>query len=178
MSEEKTNMLKNKKAKPVILIIIILLLLAIASSIIILERNKNIKTDAIKTNKNFTITLDGKEKIYTIDDLKRFTQVTKYKKYSSSSGETEEGNFTGVELKDIVNDLGSKKKPENYLIKATDGYQTVFTESEVSKKNNILLVYKKNNKKLPQKMGTFCILYLGYPFGQKNVKMVNKIIVT
>lgn len=114
--------------------------------------------------KNWQLTLNGTpEKVLTLEDLRKFPSVTGHG-YSVSTTGIRFGPYvcTGVDLKDIISDMGGMGPGDRIWISAPDGYLWVFDAEQVTGKGfvtfntdlkeipspplRIILMYEQDNK--------------------------------
>ena len=89
--------------------------------------------------KNWNLTVQGnQEKIFTIDDLRRFPAVTGHC-YAVSTTGIRFGPYicTGVDLRDLINDAGGMSPQDQVWISAPDGYMWVFDAEQLEGKGFI-----------------------------------------
>ncbi len=89
-------------------------------------------------------------KTYTINQIKEMPSVDVYAKLQSSQKGDEEGTFTGVTLKYILNhtDRDILKDYKTFILSAGDGYSSAASQKEVKNGNAVLIAYAKDGKDL------------------------------
>jgi DMSO/TMAO reductase YedYZ molybdopterin-dependent catalytic subunit len=83
--------------------------------------------------KDWNLTIKGnQEKIFTIDDLRRFPGVTGHC-YAVSTTGIRFGPYicTGVDIRDLINDAGGMSPQDQVWISAPDGYMWVFDAQQL-----------------------------------------------
>jgi DMSO/TMAO reductase YedYZ molybdopterin-dependent catalytic subunit len=128
------------------------------------------------------VTRAGKTlKVFTLAQVKELPSVQAKKTIRSSSHPSETGTFTGVPLRELLDDVDPAllKSASQVVTRATDGYVAALAADEVSTGSNVLLAYAKNGKGLGTSRdggtGPFRIIILTDPFGNRCTKWVNQI---
>ena len=132
-----------------------------------------------------TISKKGQElATFTLNDLKKMPGKTVYAKIRSAKYADEEGNFTGVPLKYLLNktDPSLLKESKQVIFIAGDAYSSAATIKEITEKKGkgeILLVYEQDGKSLiPFSEGGSGPLRMLFPsdtYGTRSVKFLVKV---
>jgi hypothetical protein len=124
----------------------------------------DIKTTRDPTVKDWNLSLKGTdEKILTLDDIRSFPVTTGYG-YAVSTTGIRFGPYVckGVDIRDLVNDVGGMGPDDQVWVSAVDGYMWVFDAQQVEGKGfvtfntdlkeipsprlRIILMYEQDNK--------------------------------
>jgi DMSO/TMAO reductase YedYZ molybdopterin-dependent catalytic subunit len=84
----------------------------------------------------------------TVGELKTFPQSTLQVTLTSSSNIEENGvfNYTGVAVRDILEQAGVTENTTSVYLQASDGYGATLSFQEVMQNENIILAYEKNGE--------------------------------
>jgi len=109
--------------------------------------------------KNWNLTVKGnQEKIFTIDDLRRFPSVTGHC-YAVSTTGIRFGPYicTGVDLKDLINDAGRMSPQDQVWISAPDGYMWVFDAEQLEGRG--FITFNADLKEIPSPPLRIILMY-------------------
>jgi hypothetical protein len=109
--------------------------------------------------KNWQLTLNStSEKVITLDDLRKFPAVTGYG-YAVSTTGIRFGPYicTGVDLKDIIADMGGMGPDDRIWISAPDGYLWVFDAEQVNGKG--FVTFNADLKEIPSPPLRIILMY-------------------
>lgn len=84
----------------------------------------------------------------TVSELKTFPQSTLQVTLTSSSNIEDNGifNYTGIPVRDILEQADVAENATSVYIQAADGYGTTLTLQEVMQNENIILAYEKDGE--------------------------------
>jgi DMSO/TMAO reductase YedYZ molybdopterin-dependent catalytic subunit len=111
---------------------------------------------------------------YTYDQIKGFQSYQKVVKLNCVEGWDVTILWTGVLVKDILNDAQPSPQANTVIFYAVDGYSTSFP-LEYLQNNQILMAYKMNNATLPPERGFPFQLVAESKWGYKWIKWIKKI---
>jgi hypothetical protein len=109
--------------------------------------------------KNWNLTVKGnQEKIFTIDDLRRFPGVTGHC-YAVSTTGIRFGPYicTGVDLRDLINDAGEMSPQDQVWISAPDGYMWVFDAEQLEGRG--FITFNADLKEIPSPPLRIILMY-------------------
>ena len=109
--------------------------------------------------KNWQLTLNGtREKILTIDDLRRFPVATGHC-YAVSTTGIRFGPYlcTGVDLRDLIADVGGMGPDDQVWISAPDGYMWVFDAEQLEGKG--FVTFNADLKEIPSPPLRIILMY-------------------
>lgn len=109
--------------------------------------------------KNWQLTLNGtSEKVLTIDDLRQFPAVTGHG-YAVSTTGIRFGPYTcmGVDLRDLIADVGGLKPGDQVWISAPDGYLWVFDDEQLEGKG--FVTFNADLKEIPSSPLRIILMY-------------------
>lgn len=141
----------NISGKVVAIIIVFLVMVIVVSAYINLSGNNDDADGYVLTvsvvDENGSIT---DLRTYTINEIKDMPSVDVYAKLQSSQNGDEEGTFTGVALKYILNhtDRDILKEYKTFILSAGDGYSSAASQKEVKNGNAVIIAYAKDGKDL------------------------------
>ena len=174
---EKQNKDSQKNTKKTgIIIAAVLLVLAAAIGMLVFLNDTGVEV----ASGSIAVISDGVE-IATFDgETIQGMEQKKIKKHIvSGNGETEDGTFQGVEVRDLLTAAGVvlSEDTSQIVVRAEDGYTTAFGPSEIQAENNVYLVWAKDGKALPSKAdggnGPLRIIVADDPYGMRCAKYVN-----
>jgi len=167
----------NKK-----IIIYILIILVITVGVTAYLNRGNIE-EKEKAQENALLTIQrNDEDVETVDFsyIQKREENTFNKDLDTSDSGPVEHSFTGVPLKNIINEVGLNL--ENFsqvIIKSVDGYTVALTAEEVKMDDNVYLVYKNDGEFLKSKKeggtGPYRIVIKEDQFGQRWSKFVTEV---
>lgn len=117
------------------------------------------------------------EQIYANPNSETFPAVVR------SSGEKPvQTEYTGIELKYLLDEYGFNVKDDNKItFNASDGYRIILLGEEANQPKNVYLVYKRDGELLKAKSrggkGPYQIVIRKDPFSQRWIKHVDEIII-
>lgn len=135
-----------KKRAAIIISLIAVLLITIA---ITLNFNKisNEKQKEILSNAQIILKYDDNELLLTKDNIiiynENFEAVL-----DTSSAEPTTHIYTGVQLKDLLNNNSINFDNKTIIIKAVDGYSVAYSQEEVSQDKNVYIAFMEDDKYL------------------------------
>ena len=114
-------------------------------------------TDTAFKDWNLTVK-DNQEKIFTIDDLRRFPSVTGHC-YAVSTTGIRFGPYicTGVDLMDLINDAGGMSPQDQVWISAPDGYMWVFDAEQLEGRG--FITFNADLKEIPSPPLRIILMY-------------------
>lgn len=125
---------------------------------------------------------DGESvRTYTMEEIKALPSITVHKEIVSSSHDNDEGDFTGVPLRALLDgaDPALLEEGVSVAVKAADGYVSAYAAEEVAESDNILLAYAKDGTGLGTLedggTGPFRIVIQEDEFGNRSTKYVYQI---
>jgi len=168
----------KKNTKIVVSIIVVLIIgLTIFS---FLNRGDLELKQKLQSNEEFQINYDGKTITVTMDDMINLNPVEFEANYDTSTTNGEIIEFSGVEIKNILDKYKIKIDEKNVIeVKALDGYSSALTGSEVSTNGNTYICLLKEGKPLGTKsdggMGPYLMIVKSSQFSQRWCKFVQEI---
>lgn len=120
-------------------------------------------------------------KTYSLKEIKNMKTVDIYVKLLSSAKGDEEGTFTGVPVKTILDNTDKSiiKKHENYIFTAGDGYSAAATKKEIKEKNNAIVAFAKDGKNMEHfnegGSGPMRVIFAKDTYGNRGTKFLIKI---
>lgn len=176
---KKSTGAQSSKRTAVIIAAAILILL---TACIILVRLNNSGAAADAESGRITVIAGGeKAAVFELQDLQAMKRVDIKKHIASGSGDDEDGVFSGVDLKDVIEAAGVTLTGDekSIAVKSEDGYTTAFDADEVMADDCVLLVYEKDGELLKGRSeggnGPFRIIAVDDAFGTRCAKYVNAI---
>lgn len=140
------------------------------------------RSDAGVQEGSVAITRDGKTlTTFTLAEVRELRSVSAKKKIVSSNNGDEEGTFTGVPLRTLLDEVSPTllDKASMVVTRATDGYVSSLDAAEVGEDDDVLLVYEKDGESLGTSedggTGPFRIVILSDTYGNRCTKWVNEI---
>jgi hypothetical protein len=109
--------------------------------------------------KNWNLTVKGnQERIFSIDDLRRFPGVTGHC-YAVSTTGIRFGPYicTGVDIRDLVNDAGGISPKDQVWISAPDGYMWVFDAEQLEGRG--FITFNADLKEIPSPSLRIILMY-------------------
>lgn len=163
-----------KKTKLFLLLIFLILLISAA---FLLFFNSQSNKSQIENTKEYDLKITAGKKDFSLsrEDILKMPLEEFYAEYLSSSHDDEKGTYEGISIQELFEIQSINIEDFTSLTaKATDGYQTTYTSSEI-KSGNVFLIVKKNGKPLDEANGPFLTVLKNYPFGNRNVKSVSSL---
>lgn len=120
-------------------------------------------------------------KTFTLEEIKAMQSVSVEKEIVSSSHADDQGTFTGVPLRALLDgaDPGWRENAAQIAARAEDGFVVAYTVDEVEKDDNFLVVYEKNGRQLAGKKdggtGPLRLIIQNDDFGNRSVKYLAQI---
>ena len=156
----------------------ILLVLLLALSVLVWQQshNRSEESDSIGISQSGQVL-----HTFTMEEIKAFPPVQLEKSIASGKGENEEGLYTGVPLRVLLDSVDENliKGSKQIISKASDGFESVYTPEEVLEEKNILVVYAKDGEPLGNASnggtGPFRILVVNDSSGNRSTKYLNEI---
>lgn len=96
---------------------------------------------------SLSIARDGQVvKTFTLNEIKEMPSVEVYASLQSAQHDAAEGNYTGVELKAILDqaDESLAKECGTFICVAGDGYSSAISAKELKQKENVIVAYRLN----------------------------------
>ena len=160
------------KQKQILIFIIFIILAAAIAILAWLNR-----PDTTLDNNSVTIYTNGEEAaVLDLPQLEALPAITFEKEIISGSGANQKGNFTGVDLKTILDTIDPNwaQNAKRIDAQATDGFNTSYDLAEVLEKENVILIYQFNGdylKPLSTKGdGPFRIVVRADAFGNRCIR--------
>lgn len=121
-------------------------------------------------------------KTYTLAQIENMPSVNVYTKLQSSEKGDEEGTFTGVTVKYLLNktDPDIIKEHENFIFSAGDGYSSAASADEVRGGKSVIIAYAKDGKDMEHfnegGSGPMRVVFTRDTYGNRSTKFLIKII--
>lgn len=135
-----------KKRVAIIVSLIAVLFITIA---ITLNLNK-VSIEAQKeilSNAEIILKYDDNELLLTMDSIMIYNENFEAV-LDTSSAEPTTHNYTGVQLKDLLNNNKINFKNKTIIVKAVDGYSVAYSPEEVSQDKNVYIAFMEDDKYL------------------------------
>ena len=135
-----------------------------------------------KDTNTLTISVNGEAvHQYKLSEIKQMEAIILDKTIVSAKHNDESGEFKGVLLKDILNQVDENllKDHSRVLTKAEDGFTSAFYSDEIEEEGNVLVVYEKDGEDLGTReakgTGPLRIIVKNDEFGNRSTKYLNNI---
>lgn len=161
--------MKNKKS------IWMIILLAIVTALIFINRNSVKKQEEMANAKQLQIVVNDEEKVYYYSE-ENDSYTTFDTQMKRRNGEVTDRNYSGIQLKDILSDMGIALT-ESTVISAVcaDQYVVQFTYDELMADKNVYIITQENGRPLPQESGSFMLVVNMDEFSTRWAKNVVKV---
>jgi DMSO/TMAO reductase YedYZ molybdopterin-dependent catalytic subunit len=139
-----------KKSTKIVLFFFVLLIVAAVPLYYFTRPDNPQSVDSLQIKGNV-----NKPTIFTFDQLRSLQSVTLQVTISSSSHQDDNGvfNYTGVSLKDLLNQAQVSANATSVYIQASDGYGTTITIQDAQNQNTIIAFQKDGTPLSPLKHG-------------------------
>ena len=120
-------------------------------------------------------------KAFTLEEIRAMQSVSVEKEIVSSSHANDQGTFTGVPLRALLDEADPSWRGNAVQIaaRAEDGFVVAYTADEVAKDDSFLVVYEKNGQQLAAKKdggtGPLRLIIQHDDFGNRSVKYLAQI---
>lgn len=120
-------------------------------------------------------------KCYSLQEIKKMKNTDVYAKLVSADKGNEEGTFTGVEVKTILQDADSQllERYKSFIFTAGDRFSSAASIKEIEKSKNIILAFEKDGKALEHfndgGSGPMRIIFSDDTYGNRGTKNLVKI---
>lgn len=144
--------------------------------------NRELVKDKGYARENAEIILKGEEgeKVLGHEDVKALGEVDFSANLDTSTTEPEEHTYTGIPLKNLIEEVGlSLKDKDMVIVRAIDGYTVALSIEEVLDKENVYLAYAVDGKPLRSRSqggsGPYQLIVRKDQFSQRWCKFVVEI---
>ena len=161
--------MKNKKS------LLMIILLAIVTALIFINRNSVKKQEEMANAKQLQIVVNDEEKVYYYSE-EADSYTTFDTQMKRRNGEVTDRNYSGIQLKDILSDMGIALT-ESTVISAVcaDQYAVQFTYDELMVDKNVYIITQENGQPLPQESGSYMLVVNMDEFSTRWAKNVVKV---
>lgn len=160
----------------------IVMLLLIAIIVIFALVNRGLTKNSQEAHKNAEVLITGQnvENKLTYDQIIQLGEEEFTAIFDSSNTDPEEHKYTGVPLKNLIEESGIKLKDAQQVnIRAVDGYTVALKPNEVLEDENVYLGYKQDGEPMKGKeeggSGPYQLIIRKDAFSQRWCKFVAEI---
>ena len=155
-------------------IAIVLCFIAVIAVLVGLNRKKSSENDEAVRSKQLEFEIDGSSQFYgyneSDDRFETFSTQMKRK-----NGDVFDKEYSGIELKYILDDLGISVGDETSVTAVcADNYEIVLKGSEILEEKNIYLITKESGEDLGEDSGPFMLVVNNDEFSTRWAKNVVK----